>query len=180
MRILSRDAFAVLIDIQERLFSHMYNRQDLETRTLKLIRGLQALEIPIWVTEQYPKGLGSTIPAVRTLVESIEPIEKISFSCFGNELFHKRLERERRPIAILFGIESHVCVLQTALDLQESGRTPVVVEDCTSSRNPEDKSVAMRRLTLEGIRTTTYESLLFELCERAGTEVFKKISSIVK
>ena len=92
----------------------------------------------------------------------------------------KQLKSRDRSIVLLFGIEAHVCVLQTALDLQESGYSPVVVEDCTSSRKLNDKDIALNRLTLEGIRTTTCESLLFELCESADSKEFKDISRIVK
>ena len=182
MRIKRESSVAVMIDIQERLFPHMIEKDRLENNSIKLITGLKILNVPILFTQQYTKGLGETLASVKeTLAEEVlGPIEKTAFSCCGSAPFMKQLKSRDRSIVLLFGIEAHVCVLQTALDLQESGYSPVVVEDCTSSRKLNDKDIALNRLTLEGIRTTTCESLLFELCESADSKEFKDISRIVK
>lgn len=187
MRIKRESSVAVMIDIQERLFPHMIEKDRLENNSIKLITGLKILNVPILFTQQYTKGLGETLASVKTALAAAEvaektlgPIEKTAFSCGGSAPFMKQLKSRDRSIVLLFGIEAHVCVLQTALDLQESGYSPVVVEDCTSSRKLNDKDIALNRLTLEGIRTTTCESLLFELCESADSKEFKDISRIVK
>jgi nicotinamidase-related amidase len=132
------------------------------------------------LTEQYPKGLGPTTKPVSGLLKNQEIHEKIAFSCCGEPEFLKHLLSLDRPTIIVCGIEAHVCVLQTVLDLMEQGLTPVVVEDCISSRNPEDKRVAVERMRSEGAVISTCESVLFELTKIAGTEEFKAISRLVK
>ncbi len=180
MRIQVEHSLAIIIDIQERLFPHMHERDVLEQNAGKAIEGLEVLSVPLWLTQQYTRGLGPTIDSIRRLVPDIEPIEKIAFSCCGEPAFMARLQEQSRKTILLLGIEAHVCVLQTAIDLLQAGYVPVVIEDCVSSRKARDRDVALKRLYSEGIRTTTYESLLFELCRQAGSDTFKRISGIVK
>jgi len=180
MRITKDNTSAVIIDIQERLFPHMYNREELKRNAGILIKGLNLLKVPLLITEQYSKGLGKTIPAISENHEGFEPIEKISFSCCGESRFLKELNMLNKKFVILAGIETHVCVLQTVLDLIESGFQPVLVEDCVSSRKENDKKVAVERIRREGAIITTYESILLELCRIAGTETFKQISGLIK
>lgn len=180
MRILRGDTVAVVVDVQERLFPHIYQHEQLEHNIRTLIQGLIALDIPVIVTQQYTKGLGETIPGVKELVPDIGIIEKTSFSCCGSDDFLRTLYGLGRDNVLLIGIEAHVCVMQTALDLLENGYIPVVVEDCVSSRRVNDKNIAIERMRTEDAIITTYESLLFELCMVSGTEEFKKISHIVK
>jgi nicotinamidase-related amidase len=180
MRIKAADSTGLVVDIQERLFPHMYGGEKLLKRVLILLEGLKALDIPILVTEQYPKGLGSTLKPLSEVLESINPIEKISFSCCGEPDFLALLNKGKKKWVILCGIEAHVCVLQTVLDLIEMGITPVVVSDCVSSRNSEDLKVALERMRSEGAVITTSESILFELAVVAGTPQFKQISRLVK
>lgn len=212
MRIILEQTSAVLIDMQERLFPHMYERETLEQNLPMLLKGLRILGVPLLVTQQYTKGLGPTIASIqqtlgwtnssdsvtRTSAASLgqaEPpvptatpvpagdasyIEKIAFSCLGEPAFTKALEALERKTVVLAGIEAHVCVLQTAVDLQQAGYTPVVIENCTSSRRENDKRIAFERFCAEGILVSTYESILFELTREAGTEIFKAISNLVK
>lgn len=180
MRLDASHSLALCIDIQERLFPHIHQHDELADRCVRLIRGLRALDVPIIVTEQYVKGLGQTIPSVREVLGDHEPLEKMSFSCCGVDAIEARVLGARRHTMILFGIETHVCVLQTALDLLAQGQTVVVVEDCVSSRNPNDKRVAIERMRTGGAIITTMESILFELLRVAGTDTFKTISAIVK
>ncbi len=181
MRITVGKTIAVIIDVQERLFPHIAEHKKLERTIPLLIEGLKALEVPILVTEQYPKGLGTTIAPVRhALGELYQPLEKISFSCCGNDQFNLQVARYSPEYVILAGIETHVCVLQTALDLLVEGYIPVLVTNCLSSRFLEDKEVALQRLHRSGAVLTTYESILFELAQVAGTETFKRISKLVK
>lgn len=187
MRILSNKAQGLIIDIQERLVPAMHEAQAMLDRTRILIQGLKLLEIPLTVTEQYPKGLGATIPAIRELLESPEFPQvywpKTSFSCFGDRDIRVALATHAeadRDCILIAGMESHVCVLQTAIDLRQAGFNPVIIADCVASRSSLEKAVALDRFRSEGILVSTAESILFELCRAAGTETFKAISRLVK
>jgi nicotinamidase-related amidase len=180
MRILKEDSAAVVIDIQERLLPHIHDGEIMLSNCLKLIAGLKILSIPVLITQQYSGGLGSTVPDIIEIFPEIRHIEKISFSCCDEPAFEKEIEQLAKKNIILFGIESHVCVLQTCLDLLASGKRPIVVEDCVSSRKANDKLIAIGRMKQEGAIITTMESLLFELTRKAGDVTFKSISGIVK
>ena len=197
MRILREQTCALLVDVQERLFPHMFERGALERNLPILLRGLEILDIPLLVTQQYTKGLGPTIPLIRDTLgwnREEEPeadrvdadrsaatpyIEKISFSCWGEPTFRQALSELEREQVLLFGIETHICVLQTAIDLKQAGYTPVVIQDCISSRRENDKRIALQRLHTEGILISTCESILFELMGRAGTDTFRAVSRLV-
>lgn len=180
MRIRAENCTGLVVDIQERLFPVMDGSEKLLTRVLILLKGLKLLNIPVLLTEQYPKGLGPSLPQVLDLVNQPQALEKISFSCCGDPNFREQLASLDKKWVIITGIEAHVCVLQTVIDLIELGFVPVVVADCIASRNPEDKKVALKRMSAEGAVLTTSESILFELTETAGTALFKQISSLVK
>lgn len=180
MRLLAGETAAVVIDIQERLFPHMHEGAALLERCCVLVRGLELLEVPILVTEQYPRGLGPTVDRVRECIDGFAPVEKISFSCCDHAPFLDALRVLDRRNVVLAGIEAHVCVLQTAIDLLDAGLRPVLVEDCISSRRPRDRDVAVERMRHEGAVVTTAESLLFELCRAAGTDRFKSLTRLVK
>ncbi len=180
MRITKEESIAVIIDIQERLFPHINQHETLERNVRILIEGLQILKVPVLVTEQYKKGLGGTIVPVAEKIDPFQPIEKISFSCCDDGKFLTEINRLNRKFVILAGIEAHVCILQTMLDLVENGFTPVLVEDCVSSRKINDKKTGVERMAKEGAIITTYESLLLELCRVAGSETFKSISQLIK
>jgi nicotinamidase-related amidase len=180
MRILQKDSAAVVVDIQEKLLPHIYLWEQTLQNCLKLIEGLQILSVPVVVTQQYTKGLGSTDISIVNKITEFSHIEKNTFSCFGEPVFRDKISGLGKKYIILCGIESHVCVLQTCLDLLEAGYIPVVVEDCVSSRKPADKVTAIERMRQEGARITTLESILFELTQCAGTEIFKNISKLVK
>jgi len=117
---------------------------------------------------------------VKRILEPLTVIEKTAFSCCGEPAFRSSLVQSGRNSVIICGIEAHVCILQTAVDLLEEGYLPVVVADCTGSRNPADKEIALERLRVEGAVITTCESILFELAGEAGTDQFKAISRLVK
>lgn len=181
MRILKEDTLAVIVDIQERLFPHISEHEKLLENSLKLISGLQTLEVPLVITEQYTKGLGKTLePIVTKLENSYQPIEKIDFSCYGSNDFADLIKNHGKKNIIVFGMETHVCVLQTTLDLIEHGYNPIVIEDCVSSRNLNDKNIAIHRMRQEGAIISSLESILFELCRKAGSDTFKAISKLVK
>jgi nicotinamidase-related amidase len=179
MQITRQNTQALIIDIQEKLFPHIYENDSLLKNILKLIEGIKILRLPYLYNEQYPKGLGKTLPQIQSLLTK-KPHEKITFSCAKNTQTLQELKKNDKNIIILFGIEAHVCVLQTALDLKKLGFFPVLVTDCIGSRKQEDKEIAIQRMIQEGIIPTTLESLLFELCQSARDESFKQISKLVK
>ncbi len=180
MRILKENALGLIVDVQEKLFPHIHEHENLSRNIEILIEGLKILEVPVIVTEQYKKGLGETIPNLAKLVNDYPHCEKTAFSCCDDPGIMEKIELSSRQEVILAGIESHICLLQTALDLKERGFFPVVVEDCVASRNPENKRIAITRLVQEGVFITSYESILFELCRYAGNDQFKTISKLVK
>lgn len=180
MRIVQHEAIAVMIDPQDRLFPHMRNKEQLEHKMITLIKGLKSLSIEIILTQQYTKGLGSSIPSITHALGSDDHIEKSSFSCLDETIFETTLNTSGKKQVIIAGIESHVCVLQTAIDLKKAGYTPIVITDATSSRNSDDQKIALLRLRDEGILLSTVESILFELCRYSKTDPFKTISKLVK
>ena len=180
MRILKEHAAGLVIDIQERLFPFISENEALTRNSLILVQGLQVLGIPVIVTEQYTRGLGPTIQPLKEVLNGLQPMEKMAFSCCDDQPFLKHLESLHKKFIIITGIESHVCVLQTTIDLLEMDYIPVVVEDCVSSRRLNDKAMAVNRMRRMGAIITTYESVLFELLRFSGTEEFKAISKLVK
>jgi nicotinamidase-related amidase len=180
MRILRDQTAGLVIDIQEKLFPFISGNETLASNSGILIQGLQALNIPILVTEQYTKGLGPTIQPLHQYLAGEQVIEKLAFSCCDDQPFMVKLSALDKKFIVITGIESHVCVLQTAIDLLEHNFIPVVVEDCVSSRNLNDKQMAIARMRRSGAVITTYESVLFELLRFSGTEEFKAISRLVK
>ena len=179
-RIQREQAAGLVIDIQEKLFPFISGHEDLAVKSGILIRGLQVLKIPIVITEQYTKGLGPTIQPVRELFDPNSHLEKLAFSCCDDPTIMDRLNSMDKKFIIITGIEAHVCVLQTAIDLLERHFVPVIVEDCVSSRRLNDKNMAISRMRRMGALITTYESVLFELLRFSGTEEFKAISRLVK
>lgn len=180
MRILQEESAALVIDIQERLFPFIYENESLTRNVAILIQGLKALQVPLMVTEQYTKGLGPTIAPLRSVLGDESVTEKQSFSCCDEPEIMKRIHSTGKKNIIICGIESHVCVLQTVIDLLELGFMPVVVEDCISSRRLNDKQMAVNRMRRAGAVVTTCESILFELLRYSGTAEFKAISKLVK
>jgi nicotinamidase-related amidase len=180
MRILLHESAALMIDIQEKLFPHMQDGEKLLANCLKLTEGLQILSVPVIVTQQYTKGLGETLAPLKMKFDGFTYFEKISFSCADDQAVLSALENAGRKNIIIYGIEAHVCVLQTCFDLIKAGFIPVVAEDCISSRKINDKLTAVGRMRQDGAVITTMESILFELTRKAGTDIFRKISAIVK
>jgi nicotinamidase-related amidase len=180
MRIAIEETVGLVIDLQERLVPHMHAGEELIARTRILLQGLRLLDIPVLWTEQYPRGLGKTVGAVAELLSHDIPFEKITFSCCDDAAIRSRIRSLGRKTVLVAGIEAHVCVLQTALDLSGFGMSPVVVEDAVSSRRENDKRVALGRIAAEGGRLTTVESALFELARTARHSSFKALSKLVK
>lgn len=180
MRVLKEETIGLIIDIQERLFPHIYEIEDISSNTQILIKGLNALEIPIIVTQQYTKALGETVKPVKEALGDFNAVEKITFSCCDEPSFLSKLDGFHTKNVIVAGIEAHVCVTQTVIDLMSAGYKAIVVTDCISSRKKNDKKIALKRMQFEGAILTTYEAILFELCRIAKTDTFKHISKLVK
>ena len=180
MRVQKENAAGLVIDIQERLYPHIYENEAVARNTGVLIEGLKVLGVPVLVTQQYTRGLGPTIPGLLELIRDFPLIEKTAFSCCDEPDFIRALDETHKRFILIAGIESHVCVLQTVIDLVERGYQPVLVEDCVSSRKANDKRTSVHRMLKEGAIVTSYESILFELCRFSGTDEFKSISKLVK
>lgn len=174
------DVALLVIDLQERLLPAILQGDRVVEQSRKMILAARLLGIPIVATEQYPRGIGATRADVREALGEGEVVEKLTFSCCGAETFRARWEAIGRRVALLCGIETHVCVLQTALDLLEGGGDVIVLADATGSRRAEDRDVALRRLRDAGATVATVESAIFELLERAGTPEFKEALKLVK
>jgi len=166
--------------MQERLVPVMEDNDQLVENCSKLIQGLHILGVPLLVTQQYTKGLGDTITEIKTIIPDFDFIEKKDFSCLDEPVFAEKLALSGAKNVIICGIESHVCVLQTAIDLEDAGYTPVVIMDCISSRSFDNLDLAAERFRYEGIMMTSLESILFELTRSAGASEFKDISKLVK
>jgi nicotinamidase-related amidase len=170
----------LLIDFQERLFPVMYEKEKLLRNVLKLIKGIQVLEVPVIVTEQYPKGLGPTIPEIKELLPGVKPVEKTCFSCCDEPAFGEALGVLKRKQVLIAGIEAHICVYQTAMALARAGYEVQVVGDGVASRDPENRLAALFKMGAAGVSPTTTEMALFELLKAAKGDKFKAISAIVK
>jgi len=170
----------LLIDFQERLFPVMHDKEKLLNNVVKLTKGALALELPIIVTEQYPKGLGTTIPEIKSLISNFKAIEKTCFSCCDEPLFMEALGALKRKQIIIAGIEAHICTYQTAVALARAGYQVEIVSDGISSREADNKTAALAKLGQIGIMPTSTEMALFELLKAAKGDKFKQISSIVK
>lgn len=180
MRITKEDTIGLIIDIQERLFPAMYENELLLKNCQILINGLVELEIRLLVTQQYSKGLGETLPEIKNGIANFIFIEKRDFSCCDEPIFKEKLKEMGAKNIIICGIESHVCVLQTAVDLKNAGFNPIVVMDCVSSRTKENVELAKERFRFERILMASLESVLFELTRSSVAPEFRAISKLVK
>lgn len=170
------ESLLLLIDVQEKLIPAIVDKDKLIDRCSWLLKLAARLKVPVIVSEQYPKGLGATIEPLRTLAGEAQTIEKVSFSCMQEPNFLKCLERHQRKQLILIGIEAHVCVLQTALELHQSGYAVFVVVDAVGSRNTLDFKYGLKRMKQAGIQLITAEMVFFEWVKKAGTPEFKALS----
>ncbi len=172
------DTVLLVVDVQDRLLPAIRQREQLVWNVRRLIDGANALEIPVFATEQYPKGLGPTTAELAGRLGTIP--EKLTFSCSGcGELF-RELAASGRHKVLVAGIETHVCVQQTVLDLMHDGFRVYVAADAVGSRYEMDWEFGLRRMDSSGATLTTTEAALFEWCEVAGTPEFKRISQLAR
>lgn len=176
MKIEREHAVAVAIDYQEKLVPAMDKKERLLENSEILLAGLREMNVPILLTQQYTKGLGQTVKEIKAASGCEDYLDKITFSAF--DLIEESIHAKK--YVIICGIESHICVLQTVIDLAVAGYVPVLVTDCITSRKPQDVAIAIKRAEREGAILTTYEALLLELLGRAGTEEAKKILRLIK
>lgn len=172
-----RAALAV-IDVQEAFRPAVLDFERIAANVAVLIQGARILGLPVAVTEQYPQGLGKTVPEVADHLAGVEPIEKVCFSAVDADRFPAALQG--RDQVVLCGIETHVCVNQTAEDLLATGREVHVVEDAVSSRTQENRELGLHKMEHSGATLTSVETALFELLRRAGTPEFKEVQALVK
>ncbi len=175
-----RDTVLVIVDVQERLAAAMSERQSVVANCLHLIELCRLLDIPIILNEQYPKGLGPTVKELAEVLGECAPHEKITFSCCGMGTFASSLESTGRNKVLLVGMETHVCVLQTCVDLIAKGYAVHVVGDAVCSRTRNSYESALCYMRDAGAVVTCTETALFQLLEKAGTEEFKAISKRIK
>ena len=181
MRIVAEDTLGLIIDFQERLVPVIHQNDEVIHNAQILIQGLNILEIPMIVTQQYTKGIGMTVPPIIEAVGGkFQYQEKLTFSCADDENILRKIEESGKKNIIICGIEAHICVLQTVVDLLGKNYHVILVEDCIGSRKENDKSVGVQRAMAEGAVLTTYESILFELTRKAKTDTFKQISKLIK
>ena len=174
------NAVLLIVDIQERLTAVMGQKDPVVKNNQHLIELAKMIALPIMVTEQYPKGLGRTVPDLQAALPSYRPIEKITFDCCGQPDFLLALKSLNRNTIILTGMETHICVLQTCLGLLKSGMNVHVVEDAICSRTKENWKTGIGFMRQAGAVITCTETVLFQLLKTAGTEEFKKISQRIK
>jgi len=174
------DTVLLVVDIQEKLVRAMNAREELVLRAQQLVQGARVLNVPVLCTEQNPKGLGPTVPEIAAHMPGARPISKFSFGCCASEDFMRALQAAARRNVLIAGIETHVCVYQTAVELIAKGYRVEVVADACSSRTLQNKQTGLDKMRDAGAAMTSVETALFELLKVADGPLFKQILSIVK
>jgi len=169
-----------VVDVQGKLAQLMHGREALFKNVQILIQAAKILNIPILWCQQCPDALGSTVPGIAELLEDNEPINKAAFSCCGEERFNAKLKELARKQVLLCGIETHVCIYQTAIHLLRQEFHVEVIADAVSSRALENKQIALNRITAEGAKISCTEMVLFELLKTAEHPQFKQVAKLIK
>jgi len=170
----------LIVDVQERLAPVMSDPRRVISGCALLMRAARRLEVPVIASEQYPKGIGPTVFDLREWLPPEGAVEKLHFSCADEPVILDRLAGTGRRQVVLAGIEAHICLLQSAIGLQEKGYEPFVVVDASASRRPENEEAAWIRLRQAGIPTVSVEMVVFEWLRVAGTPAFKELVALVK
>jgi len=180
-RLKKDETVLVVVDLQERLTPAMYDAAGVVSEASKLVKGFLTIGCPVLVTQQYTKGLGECVAEIKEAFPSFEHIEKSSFSAMGDECFRDKLESTGRRSVVLCGVEAHVCVQQTALDMLEAGYDVFLAVDAVCSRKARDEEPAIKRMIHSGVTPTTVEAALFELLDNdSKSDTFKAISRLIK
>lgn len=180
MRLEKEKAALLVIDIQGKLAEMMYEKEMFFENAKKMIRGARLFDLPIIWVEQYPEGLGRTTPEIAELLVAEEPITKLTFSSCGSETFQEKLTSLNRNQLIVIGIEAHVCVYQTVMDLLAQQYQVELVTDAVSSRTYENKEIGLERMKSEGANLTSTELALFDLMKTSEGPSFREMLKIVK
>ena len=183
MKLDRANAVLVVIDVQEKLMPVIDGADEVIGNVERLVRGAHVLGVPVIVTEQYVKGLGPTVEPLRAALgetSGYRPLEKSCFSAYGCEPFAAQLAALERKQVLIAGVEAHVCVWQTVRDLLGTGAQITILADAVSSRTPQNKEIALRRMASEGVKLSSTEMALFELTVVSGTDEFRAISRLVK
>jgi len=175
-----KDCCLVVVDVQGKLAQLMHDKDELFKNIRILIQAAKILEIPIILSQQCPDALGPTTPGIAELLEGVEPVNKSFFSCFGEPQFKTKLRELSRKQILLCGIEAHICIYQTAVDLLKDGCEVHVIADAVSSRTFENKRLALSRIQAEGAKISSAEMALFELLRTADHKKFREIARLVK
>jgi nicotinamidase-related amidase len=175
-----QDCCLAVVDVQGKLAQLMAEKDSLFKNLGILIQGAKILELPILWCQQAPEALGPTVPEIAELLTGIEPMDKASFSCCGDERFTAELNALGREQILLCGIETHVCIYQTAMDLMEGGLDVTIVADAVSSRTAQNREIALTRLAAEGAGISSTEMVLFELLRTARHPQFRPVAQLVK
>jgi len=170
----------LVVDVQEKLAPAVSDPATVIRNAGILMRAAARLGVPLVVSEQYPHGLGATVPELRALAPESARIAKLSFSCADDPALRQRIKEAQRSLIVIVGMEAHVCVLQSALGFQQAGYKIVVVADAISSRAPANRDAAVQRLRENGVEVATTEMVLFEWLGQAGTPEFREISRLIK
>ncbi len=174
------NSLLLLVDIQEKFRKVIPNLDEVISNSAKLIKSFNILKIPIIVTEQYPQGLGGTVQELKELLEEHDHIEKISFDCFRNQDFIKKLKEKNKQNLIICGIETHICVTQTVLSALENKFNVYLIADAVSSRKKTDYEISLKKMQAEGAKLASTEMIIFQMMKDSKDNNFKEISNIVK
>lgn len=180
-KLIRSETALLIVDVQEKLFPYVENSCHVMQAIQKIVRGFQILHLPIFVTEQYPQGLGTTVATLKGILgDGQRYLEKTTFSCLDDECTKETLMRSPNRQWVVVGIEAHVCILQTVKDLLEYGKQVVVLNDAIGSRSIYDFSTAIAELRDFGARVSSAETVLFELLRDSKAAEFKEISQLIK
>ena len=179
-RLIRTHAGLLVIDIQDRLLPQIFEKERLINNSVLLIKGVSVLGLPIFATEQYRKGLGLTVPEIASTINGFAPVEKVTFTACGAEGLVSEFRTRKLTQILLCGMETHVCVLQTGLDLLQQDFEVFVVADAVSARANQNHQLGLQRLRDHGAEIVSTEMVLFEMLERAATPEFKQVLAFVR
>ncbi|ASQ91080.1 hydrolase [Prosthecochloris sp. GSB1] len=179
--ITTEDTVLLIIDVQGKLASLVFNSAAVEKNIVRLVKACRILGVPIICTEQYPKGLGHTVAPIRELLADEKPMEKTAFSCCADEeVFMHTLRSMKRNDVLVCGIETHICIYQTSVELIEYGYNVHLITDAVSSRTKENREAGIHAIEKAGALLKSSEMAIFELLKVAKGDAFREISAIVK
>ena len=174
------DCLLLVVDVQVKLIEKIHKKKELIFNIKRLINVFNTLKLPIIITEQYPQGLGVTIDSIVKDLVSYDKVEKTTFSCLSEIKFKKLLKLYKKKQIIICGIESHICILQTALQLKKNKNQVFVISDSVSSRNKESHDLALSRFNFNEISILNTEMLIFELLRDSKHKNFRELSFLIK